>query len=170
MHNHMLTVGRRLGRRCLCSAAAASTNFSIAGTTLQGRAIYLDSQATTPMDPRVLDVMLPYMTGMYGNPHSQTHAYGWESAEVVDTARGQVANLVGANPKEIVFTSGATESNNMAIKGVGRFYGAKKKHVITTVTEHKCVLDSCRWLQQQGFEVTYLPVGQDGLVCSVHLA
>ena len=101
---------------------------------------------------------------MYGNPHSQTHAYGWESAEVVDTARDQVAGLIGAHPKEIIFTSGATESNNMAIKGVARFYHPKKNHVITTVTEHKCVLDSCRWLQQNGFEVTYLPVGTDGLV------
>ena len=94
--------------------------------------------------------------GMYGNPHSQTHAYGWESAEVVDTARDQVAGLIGAHPKEIIFTSGATESNNMAVKGVARFYHPKKNHVITTVTEHKCVLDSCRWLQQQGFEITYL--------------
>ena len=108
--------------------------------------------------------MLPYMTGMFGNPHSVTHQYGWESAEVVDTARDQVAALINANPKEIVFTSGATESNNMAIKGVANFYKPRKNHVITTVTEHKCVLDSCRALQQQGFDVTYLPVGQDGLV------
>jgi len=108
--------------------------------------------------------MLPYMTGMYGNPHSVTHQYGWESAEVVDTARDQIASLINANSKEIIFTSGATESNNMAIKGVANFYGPKKNHVITTVTEHKCVLDSCRALQQQGFDVTYLPVGTDGLV------
>ena len=108
--------------------------------------------------------MLPYLTGMYGNAHSVTHAYGWESAEVVDTAREQVASLVSADPKEIIFTSGATESNNMAIKGVAGFYAPKKRHVITTVTEHKCVLDSCRSLQQQGFEVTYLPVKQDGLI------
>ena len=102
--------------------------------------------------------------GMYGNPHSVTHQYGWESAEVVDTARDQIAGLINANPKEIVFTSGATESNNMAIKGVAKFYHPRKNHVITTVTEHKCVLDSCRALQQQGFEITYLPVGKDGLV------
>ena len=121
-------------------------------------------QATTPLDPRALDAMLPYLTGMYGNAHSVTHAYGWESAEVVDTAREQVASLVSADPKEIIFTSGATESNNMAIKGVAGFYAPKKRHVITTVTEHKCVLDSCRSLQQQGFEVTYLPVKQDGLI------
>ena len=91
---------------------------------------------------------------MYGNPHSRTHAYGWESLDVVETGREQVASLIGANPKEVIFTSGATESNNMAIKGVANFYGKKKNHVITTVTEHKCVLDSCRALQQQGFEIT----------------
>ena len=146
------------------AAAATTSEFSIAGSSRSGRAIYLDSQATTPLDPRALDAMLPYMTGMFGNPHSVTHQYGWESAEVVDTARDQVAALINANPKEIVFTSGATESNNMAIKGVANFYKPRKNHVITTVTEHKCVLDSCRALQQQGFDVTYLPVGQDGLV------
>jgi len=145
-------------------SAAVSPEFGIAGSAKKGRAIYLDSQATTPLDPRALDAMLPYLTGMYGNPHSVTHAYGWESAEVVDTAREQVASLISADPKEIIFTSGATESNNMAIKGVAKFYSPKKNHIITTVTEHKCVLDSCRALQQQGFEVTYLPVGSDGLV------
>jgi len=107
---------------------------------------------------------------MYGNPHSVTHSYGWESAEVIDTAREQVASLIGANSKEIIFTSGATESNNMAVKGVARFYGERKRHVITTVTEHKCVLDSCRALQRDGFDVTYLPVGQDGLVSVEALA
>ena len=116
------------------------------------------------MDPRVLDAMLPYMTGMYGNPHSVTHQYGWESAEVVDTARDQIAELINCDGKEVIFTSGATESNNMAIKGVANFYKPRKNHIITTVTEHKCVLDSCRAMQQEGFEVTYLPVGQDGLV------
>jgi cysteine desulfurase len=116
------------------------------------------------MDPRVLDVMLPYLTGMYGNPHSKTHAYGWESETASEVARGQVASLIGADPKEIVFTSGATESNNMAIKGVAHFYGEKKRHVITTATEHKCVLDSCRSIQQEGFDVTYLGVNQAGLI------
>ena len=146
------------------SYAAASPEFTIAGQSRPGRAVYLDSQATTPLDPRALDAMMPYMTGMFGNPHSVTHAYGWEASEVVDTAREQVASLVGADSKEIVFTSGATESNNMAIKGVAHFYSPKKKHVITTVTEHKCVLDSCRSLQQEGFDITYLPVKSDGLV------
>ena len=130
------------------------------------RPIYLDMQATTPTDPRVLDAMLPFLTGLYGNPHSRTHAYGWETEKAVEQAREHVANLIGADPKEIIFTSGATESNNMSIKGVARFFGrsGKKKHIITTQTEHKCVLDSCRHLQEEGFEVTYLPVQANGLV------
>ncbi|KAJ2495010.1 cysteine desulfurase, partial [Coemansia sp. RSA 2049] len=126
--------------------------------------IYLDAQATTPMDPRVLDAMLPYMTENYGNPHSRTHKYGWESEKAVDVAREQVAGLIGAHLKEIIFTSGATEANNTAIKGVARFYKGKKNHIITTQTEHKCVLDSCRVLQEEGFEVTYLPVDKGGLI------
>jgi cysteine sulfinate desulfinase/cysteine desulfurase-like protein len=181
------------------------------GIRLRGAPMYLDMQATTPLDPRVLDAMLPYMVdqvggrdgvsrhlaamplehraegaatrgsprqqkaaaasrststhhspptfplppppsphrrpaAQYGNPHSRTHMYGWESEDAVEKARGEVASLVGADPKEIVFTSGATESNNMAIKGIAGFYKEKKKHVITTQTEHKCVLDSCRWV------------------------
>merc|ERR1712223_2302615 len=128
------------------------------------RPLYLDAQSTTPLDPRVLDAMLPYLTSFYGNPHSRTHAYGWESEEAMEKARGQIADLIGADAKEIVFTSGATESNNISVKGVGRFYGSKKKHVITTQTEHKCVLDSCRQLENEGFEVTYLPVGTNGRV------
>ena len=130
------------------------------------RPIYLDAQATTPVDPRVLDAMLPYLTGMYGNPHSRTHAYGWESEKASDQAREHIAKLIGADPKEIIFTSGATESNNMSIKGVARFFGrgGKKKHIITCQTEHKCVLDSCRHMQDEGFDVTYLPVGNNGLV------
>jgi cysteine desulfurase len=130
------------------------------------RPIYLDMQATTPTDPRVLDAMLPFLTGLYGNPHSRTHAYGWETEQAVEQARGNVASLIGADPKEIIFTSGATESNNMSIKGVARFFGrsGKKKHIITTQTEHKCVLDSCRHLQDEGFEVTYLPVQNNGLI------
>lgn len=130
------------------------------------RPIYLDMQATTPMDPRVLDAMLPYMTGIYGNPHSRTHAYGWESEKAVEQARENVAKLIGADSKEIIFTSGATESNNMSLKGVTRFFGrsGKKKHIITSQTEHKCVLDSCRHLQDEGFEVTYLPVQNNGLI------
>ncbi|XP_008407381.1 cysteine desulfurase [Poecilia reticulata] len=128
------------------------------------RPLYMDFQATTPMDPRVLDAMLPYQVNYYGNPHSRTHAYGWESETAMETARKQVADLIGADPREIIFTSGATESNNMAIKGVARFYHAKKRHVITTQTEHKCVLDSCRILEAEGFEVTYLPVQTNGLL------
>lgn len=130
------------------------------------RPIYLDAQATTPVDPRVLDAMLPYLTGMYGNPHSRTHAYGWESEKAADQAREHIARLIGADPKEIIFTSGATESNNMSIKGVARFFGrsGKKKHIITCQTEHKCVLDSCRHMQDEGFDVTYLPVQANGLI------
>jgi cysteine desulfurase len=130
------------------------------------RPIYLDMQATTPVDPRVLDAMIPFYVGVYGNPHSRTHAYGWESEKAVEEAREHVAKLIGADPKEIIFTSGATESNNMSIKGVARFFGrsGKKKHIITTQTEHKCVLDSCRHLQDDGFEVTYLPVQNNGLI------
>ncbi|KAK9477789.1 cysteine desulfurase [Lipomyces japonicus] len=128
------------------------------------RPIYLDMQATTPLDPRVLDVMLRYFTGLYGNPHSRTHAYGWETEEGVEQARKHIADLIGADPKEIIFTSGATESNNMSIKGVARFYKNNKKHIITSQTEHKCVLDSCRHLQDEGFDVTYLPVKQNGLI------
>jgi len=144
---------------------AHSPGFSIRNEFRSGRASYLDMQSTTPMDPRVLDSMLPYMMGSYGNPHSRTHAYGWEAEEATENARKQVADLIGADPKEIIFTSGATESNNNSIKGVGRFYGKKKKHIVTTQTEHKCVLDSCRQLEQEGFEVTYLPVQQStGLV------
>ncbi|KAK5661276.1 hypothetical protein OQA88_11170 [Cercophora sp. LCS_1] len=130
------------------------------------RPIYLDMQATTPVDPRVLDAMMPFYTGEYGNPHSRTHAYGWESEKAVEEAREHIAALISADPKEIIFTSGATESNNMSIKGVARFFGrsGKKKHIITCQTEHKCVLDSCRHLQDEGFEVTYLPVENTGLI------
>lgn len=133
-----------------------------------GKSIYLDMQATTPLDPRVLDFMLPHLTESFGNPHSRTHVYGWEAQDVVEDARTKVSKLIKADPKEIIFTSGATESNNMALKGVAKFYSKSKtqpkKHVVTTVTEHKCVLDSCRILEQEGFEVTYLPVKNNGLV------
>ncbi|OJT08679.1 Cysteine desulfurase, mitochondrial [Trametes pubescens] len=134
------------------------------GVSEQARPIYLDMQATTPVDPRVLDAMLPYLTDQYGNPHSRTHAYGWEAEKAVEDARKHVADLIGADSKDVVFTSGATETNNMAIKGVARFNKEKKKHVITTQTEHKCVLDSCRKLQEEGFDVTYLPVQKNGII------
>ena len=107
---------------------------------------------------------MPFLTERYGNPHSRTHEYGWQAEEAVELARAQVAELVGASPREIIFTSGATESNNMAVKGIARFYQGRKKHIVTTQTEHKCVLDSCRVLETQGFEVTYLPVQSNGLV------
>ncbi|KAK2188931.1 hypothetical protein NP493_119g03036 [Ridgeia piscesae] len=138
--------------------------FTVIGKSDELRPLYLDVQATTPTDPRVLDAMLPYLTNFYGNPHSRTHAYGWESETGVENARKQVADLIGADPREIIFTSGATESNNIAIKGVSRFYKSKKKHVITTQTEHKCVLDSCRALEGEGFQVTYLPVQSNGII------
>eukprot|EP00971_Amphidinium_carterae_P208417 4135160-Amphidinium_carterae.1 len=126
---------------------------------------YLDMQATTPVDPRVLDAMMPYYGGRFGNPHSRSHSYGWDAEEATETARKQIADLIGADSKEIFFTSGATESNNMAVKGIAAFYQGKKKHIITTQTEHKCVLASCRRLEvEEGWEVTYLPVGKDGLI------
>jgi len=126
--------------------------------------VYLDYQATTPMDPRVLDAMMPFFIEKFGNPHSRNHHYGWEAEEAVETARKQVADLIGADEREIVFTSGATESNNLAIAGVAHFYKDQKNHIVTVVTEHKCVLDTCRHLEQEGFTVTYLPVKSDGLV------
>ncbi len=126
--------------------------------------IYLDYQATTPADPRVVAEMLPFFTEKFGNAHSRSHSFGWEAEEAVEIARAQVAKLINADPKEIVFTSGATESNNMAIKGVAHFYATKKRHIITVVTEHKCVLDACRHLEEEGFKVTYLPVGTNGII------
>lgn len=126
--------------------------------------IYLDYQATTPLDPRVLEEMLPYFNERFGNPHSRNHVYGWEAEEATEIAREHVANVINANPKEIIFTSGATESNNIAIKGVAEFYKNNKNHIITCVTEHKCVLESCRYLSNTGYDVTYLPVNKDGLI------
>ncbi len=128
------------------------------------RQIYLDYQATTPCDPRVLEKMLPYFTEHFGNPHSRSHIHGWVAEEAVEKAREQVASIIKADPREVIFTSGATESNNLAIKGVGYFNQSKKNHIITCVTEHKCVLDSCRHLEQEGFEITYLPVKSNGLI------
>ncbi|CAK7901965.1 cysteine desulfurase, mitochondrial [[Candida] anglica] len=142
------------------SLKSATRDDSLFGT----RPIYLDVQATTPTDPRVLDKMLEFYTGLYGNPHSSTHSYGWETEKEVEKARSYVADVIKADPKEIIFTSGATESNNMCIKGVPRFYRKTKNHIITTQTEHKCVLDSARHLQDEGFEVTYLPVNSEGLI------
>lgn len=133
-------------------------------TTKHQNRVYLDNHATTPMDPRVTDAMMPYFTEKFGNPHSGSHAFGWEAAEAVEVAREQIAAGIGAEPDEIYFTSGATEANNLAIKGVARFYGSKKKHIVTCISEHMCVLDSCFQLENEGFEVTYLQVGADGLL------
>ena len=135
-----------------------------AKTWTQNDPLYLDYQATTPTDPRVVEAMAPYWTTKFGNPHSRNHHFGWEAEDAVEVARGNVADIIGANPKEIIFTSGATESNNLAIKGVAKFYGDKKNHIITCVTEHKCVLETCRALQGEGFDVTYLHVKEDGLI------
>ncbi|VDO30608.1 unnamed protein product [Brugia timori] len=139
-------------------AAKASQNSHL-------KPLYLDVQATTPMDPRVVDAMIPYMVSSYGNPHSKTHFYGWEAEEAVEKARLQVAKLIGADSREVIFTSGATESNNIAIKGVASFYRETgKNHLITVQTEHKCVLDSYRHLSTKGFKVTYLPVQKNGII------
>ncbi|WP_455285229.1 IscS subfamily cysteine desulfurase [Cupriavidus necator] len=126
--------------------------------------IYMDYSATTPVDPRVADKMIPYLREQFGNPASRSHAYGWEAERAVEEAREQVAALVGADPREIVWTSGATESNNLAIKGAANFYSGKGKHLITVKTEHKAVLDTTRELERQGFEVTYLDVKENGLL------
>jgi cysteine desulfurase len=126
--------------------------------------IYLDYSATTPVDPRVAEKMIPYLVEKFGNPASRSHAFGWEAEQAVEEAREQVAALVGADPKEIVWTSGATESNNLAIKGAAHFYAGKGKHLITVKTEHKAVLDTMRELERQGFEVSYLDVRDDGLL------
>ena len=126
--------------------------------------IYLDYSATTPIDPRVVEAMLPYLTEKFGNPASRSHQYGWDAESAVENARAEVAALVNADPKEIVWTSGATEANNLAIKGAANFYQGKGKHLITLKTEHKAVLDTMRELERQGFEVTYLDVLPNGLV------
>ena len=126
--------------------------------------IYLDYSATTPVDPRVAEKMIPYLFEKFGNPASRSHSFGWEAEAAVEEAREEVARLVNADPKEIVWTSGATESNNLALKGAAQFYSGKGKHVVTVKTEHKAILDTCRELERQGFDVTYLDVRDDGLL------
>jgi len=126
--------------------------------------IYMDYSATNPCDQRVVDAMIPWLRSHFGNPASRSHAWGWEAEAAVEKAREQVADLIGADPREIVWTSGATESNNLALKGAAHFYQSKGKHIITVKTEHKAVLDTCRELERQGFDVTYLDVQSDGLV------
>jgi cysteine desulfurase len=126
--------------------------------------IYMDYGATTPVDPRVVDAMIPWLREHFGNPASRSHAWGWEAEEAVEKARKDVADLIGADPREIVWTSGATESNNLAIKGAAQFYKTRGKHLITVKTEHKAVLDTMRELERHGFEVTYLEVQEDGLL------
>ena len=126
--------------------------------------VYLDNAATTRVDPRVAEKMIPYLTEIYGNPASSSHAFGWVAEEAVETARGHIADLLHADSKEIIFTSGASESDNLAIKGAAHFYQSKGKHLITVKTEHKAVLDTMRELEREGFEVTYLDVQENGLI------
>ncbi len=126
--------------------------------------VYMDHSTTTPLDPEVLEAMMPYLTEQFGDPSSRSHAWGWAAEEAVDRAREQVAALIGAQPEELVFTSGATESDNLAIKGIAHAYGDKRNHIITQQTEHRAILDACRALEKEGFAITYLPVDRYGLV------
>jgi cysteine desulfurase len=126
--------------------------------------IYMDNHATTPLDPRVLDAMMPYFTDQFGNAASRNHAFGWEAEEAVEKARKQIASLIGANAREIVFTSGATESNNLALKGVAEMYAERGNHIITAATEHKAILDTTKKLEKHGCRITYLPVQANGLI------
>jgi cysteine desulfurase len=140
------------------------SNIKKLGTIMLQLPVYLDHNATTPCDPRVVEAMIPYFTQSFGNAASRNHPFGWQAEEAVDYAREQVAKLIGADPKEIIFTSGATESDNLAIKGVFEMYATKGNHIITCTTEHKAVLDTCKHLEKEGAEITYLPVDADGMI------
>src|SRR5687768_7677379 len=126
--------------------------------------IYMDNHATTPLDPRVLDAMMPYLTGKFGNAASRNHQFGWDAEQAVEDARKEIAALIGADPREIVITSGATESDNLAVKGVAGMYREKGDHIITCVTEHKAILDACKHLEKDGYRVTFLAVDNKGFV------
>src|ERR1019366_5082587 len=126
--------------------------------------IYMDNHATTQLDPRVLEAMMPYLTSKFGNAASRNHSFGWEAEQAVEIARGQIASLIGESAKEIVFTSGATESDNLALKGVAEMYRERGNHIITQVTEHKAILDTCKRLEKHSSRITYLPVKADGLI------
>src|SRR5690554_6867009 len=131
---------------------------------MSSRPVYMDYAATTPVDPRVVEKLVPWLTEQFGNPASRTHSFGWEAEEAVEQARSEVAQLINADPREIIWTSGATESDNLAIKGAAQFYSGRGKHIITVKTEHKAVLDTCRELERAGFEVSYLDVQDNGLL------
>ena len=131
---------------------------------MENKPVYLDYSATTPIDPRVVDAMLPYLTESFGNPASRSHSFGWSAEKAVESSRKFVSELIGCDPKELVWTSGATESINLALKGAASFYKDKGKHIVTVKTEHKATLDACRELEREGFEVTYLDVMENGLI------